>query len=71
MILLRQFNALDDGKTALARHTLIFPRRHHVLHITLRQPADRRCTEPDQRIGGVGRVALEIPSQRARFCGLT
>lgn len=25
MILLRQFNALDDGKTALARHTLIFP----------------------------------------------
>lgn len=63
MIVLRQLNSLDDGKTALARQTLIFPGRRHVLHITLRQPADRRCAKPDQRIGRIGGITLKIPPQ--------
>ena len=36
-----------------------------VLHEALRQPADRRSSEADQRIGIVGRVALEIAPQPA------
>ncbi|QTK78550.1 hypothetical protein AT6N2_C0688 [Agrobacterium tumefaciens] len=70
MIVRRQFDPLDGGQAALAHHALIFGRRHHVLHIALRQAADGGCAKSDQRIGSIGRIALEIPPQSPSFCRL-
>ena len=52
-----------DRQLALSDAARIVLDRHGVLHIALRQAADRGGAKPDQRVAFVVRISLEIPVQ--------
>ena len=57
--------ALGSGEPVLGNVRKIIAGRHDVLHETLGHAADGARTESDGRVGGVVRIALEIPTQPA------
>ena len=62
-VVVRQREALHGGEPAAGDGARIAGEIRRVLHEALRQAADGRGAQPDQRVGVVGGVALEIAVQ--------